>query len=87
MSDNRLEREMDGWIGASVAVMRVLLWSVVVKKELSRRAKLSIYWSIFVSNLTYGYEIWIVTQKKRLRIQASEIVSFGEWLCSALAIG
>ena len=31
MSDGRLEREMDRQIGASSAVMRELLWSVLVK--------------------------------------------------------
>ncbi|KAI3354199.1 hypothetical protein L3Q82_018738 [Scortum barcoo] len=31
---------------------------VVVKKELSRKAKLSIYRSIYVPTLTYGHELW-----------------------------
>ncbi|KAI3354568.1 hypothetical protein L3Q82_019072 [Scortum barcoo] len=32
--------------------------TVVVKKELSRKAKLSIYRSIYVPTLTYGHELW-----------------------------
>ena len=40
MSDGRLVGEMDRRIGASSAVMRVLLQSVVVKREMSRKAKL-----------------------------------------------
>ena len=35
--------------------------SVVVKRNLSQKVKLSIYWSIFVPTLTYGQEFWIVT--------------------------
>ena len=62
--------EMDGRIGASSSVMRALLQSVVVKRELSREAALSIYWSIFVPILTYGHETWVVTERTRSRIQA-----------------
>ena len=34
-SEGRMEREIDRWIGAAAAVMRLLYRSVVVKKELS----------------------------------------------------
>jgi len=52
---DKLEREMDRRIRASFAVMRVLLWSVVTKRELSCMVKLSIYRSIFVPTLIYGH--------------------------------
>ncbi|KAI3359391.1 hypothetical protein L3Q82_002893 [Scortum barcoo] len=45
-------------IGAASAVMRSVYRTVVVKKELSRKAKLSIYRSIYVPTLTYGHELW-----------------------------
>ncbi|KAI3363185.1 hypothetical protein L3Q82_011554, partial [Scortum barcoo] len=32
--------------------------AIMVKKELSRKAKLSIYRSIYVPTLTYGHELW-----------------------------
>ena len=51
-----MERETDRRIGAAAAVMRSLYRSVVVKRELSRKAKLSIYWSIYVPALTYGHD-------------------------------
>ena len=47
--------------------------SVVVKRELSRKAKLSIYRSIYVPTLTYGHELWVMTERIRSRIQASEM--------------
>ncbi|KAK3506681.1 hypothetical protein QTP70_014290 [Hemibagrus guttatus] len=47
-SEGRMEREIDRWIGAAAAVMRFMYQSVVVKKELSRKVKLSIYQSIYV---------------------------------------
>ncbi|KAK3574615.1 hypothetical protein QTP86_011529 [Hemibagrus guttatus] len=37
--------------------------SVVVKKELSRKAKLWIYQSIYVPTLTYGHELWVMTER------------------------
>ncbi|TWW73155.1 hypothetical protein D4764_15G0005490 [Takifugu flavidus] len=45
----------------------------MVKKELSRKAKLSIYWSVYVPVLTYGHQRWVMTERMRLRIQAAEM--------------
>ncbi|KAI3354358.1 hypothetical protein L3Q82_018881, partial [Scortum barcoo] len=47
-SEGKMEREIDRRIGAASAVMRSVYRTVVVKKELSRKAKLSIYRSIYV---------------------------------------
>ena len=62
-SDGRMEQ--DRRIGAASAVMRTLHGSVVVKRELSRKAKLSIYQSIYVPALTYGHELWVMTERTR----------------------
>uniref|UniRef100_A0A3P9D6Y1 Uncharacterized protein n=1 Tax=Maylandia zebra TaxID=106582 RepID=A0A3P9D6Y1_9CICH len=72
-SDGRRELEIDRRIGAAAAVMRTLHRSVVVKRELSVKAKLSIYRSIYVPTLTYGHELWVVTERTRSRIQAAEM--------------
>ncbi|KAI3353494.1 hypothetical protein L3Q82_019285 [Scortum barcoo] len=45
-------------------VMRSVYQTVVVKKELSRKAKLSIYRSIYVPTLTYGHELWYGNDRK-----------------------
>ncbi|KAK3565967.1 hypothetical protein QTP86_023363 [Hemibagrus guttatus] len=58
-----MDREIDRWIGAVAAVMRSMYRSVVVKKELSRKAKLSIYQSLYVPTLTYGHELWVMTER------------------------
>ncbi|KAI3357129.1 hypothetical protein L3Q82_015603 [Scortum barcoo] len=47
MSEGKMEREIDRRIGAASAVMRSVYRTVVVKKELSQKAKLSIYRSIY----------------------------------------
>ena len=72
-SEGRMEREIDRRIGAASAVMRSLYRTVVVKKELSRKAKLSIYQSIYVPTLTYGHELWVMTERTRSRVQAVEM--------------
>ncbi|KAK3517349.1 hypothetical protein QTP70_004706 [Hemibagrus guttatus] len=64
-SEGRMDREIDRRIGAAAAVMRSMYRSVVVKKELSRKAKLSIYQSIYVPTLTYGHELWVKKEPKR----------------------
>ncbi|KAK0132211.1 putative uncharacterized transposon-derived protein F52C9.6 [Merluccius polli] len=66
-------REINRRIGAASAVMRTLHGSVVVKRELSRKAKLSIYQSIYVPALTYGHELWVVTERTRSQVQAAEM--------------
>ncbi|KAI3369681.1 hypothetical protein L3Q82_024524 [Scortum barcoo] len=65
-SEGKIEREIDRRIGAASAVMRSVYRTVVVKKEeLSRKAKLSIYRSIYVPTLTYGHELWVMTERTR----------------------
>ncbi|KAK3510413.1 hypothetical protein QTP70_005909 [Hemibagrus guttatus] len=72
-SEGRMDREIDRRIGAAAAVMRSVYRSVVVKKELSQKAKLLIYQSIYVPTLTYGHELWVMTERIRSRIQAAEM--------------
>ena len=52
---------------------RTLRWSIVVKRELSRKLKLLFYRSIFVPTVTCGHEFWIVGQRMRLRVQAAKM--------------
>ncbi|KAM4590384.1 uncharacterized protein V3H82_004354 [Fundulus diaphanus] len=72
-NEGKMEREIDRRIGAASAVKRALYRSVVVKRELSQKAKLSIYRSIYVPTLIYGHELWVVTERTRSRIQAAEM--------------
>ena len=53
--------------------MQALYHSVVMKRELSVKAKLAIFRSIFVPILTYGHESWVMTEKTRSQIQATEM--------------
>ncbi|KAL1281997.1 hypothetical protein QQF64_000800 [Cirrhinus molitorella] len=53
---------------AAAAAMRSMYRTVVVKK-----AKFVIYWSIYVPTLTHGYELWVMTDRTRARIQTAKI--------------
>ena len=53
--------------------MRALHYSVVMKRELSKKAKLSIFKAVFVPILTYGHESWVMTKRVRSQVQASEM--------------
>jgi len=71
--EGRIERVMDPRFDVLPAVMRALRRTVVVKRKLSWKAKLSIYCSIYVPTLTYGHELWVVTERMRSRIQAAKM--------------
>lgn len=61
-SDGKMERDMD-MVGAAAAVLQY--WTVVGKVvELSQKAKLSIFQSLYVSTLTNGHELWVMPKKR-----------------------
>ena len=72
-SDGRQDKKLDTRIGKAIAVMRALHYSVVMKRELSKKAKLSIFKAVFVPTLTYGHESWVMIKRMRSQVQASEM--------------
>ena len=75
-SDGRQDEELDTRIGKASAVMRALHYSIVMKRELSKKATLSIFKAVFVPILTYGPESWVMTKRVRSQVQASEMSFF-----------
>ncbi|KAI3368720.1 hypothetical protein L3Q82_025415 [Scortum barcoo] len=73
-SEGKMEREIDRRIGAaSMQLMRSVYRTVVVKKELSRKEALDLPKVNLRSHLTYGHELWVMTERTRSRIQAAEM--------------
>ena len=68
-SEGMMGREIDWRVGAVGMVLHVLHRTVVTKRELSWKAKLS----IFIPTLTYGHERWVKTKRMRSRVQAAEM--------------
>ena len=64
-SEGKMEQEIDRRIGAVSAVMRTPNPSVMGKRELSQKAKLSIYRAIYILTLTYCDELWLVSERMR----------------------
>ena len=72
-SDGRQDKNWMFQLGKACAIMRALHHSIALKLELSRKAKLLMFKSIFVPFFTYGIESWVTTERRRLQMQASEI--------------
>ena len=73
MSEGMMGCKTDQRVGAVGVVLHALCRKVVMKRELSQKAKLSIYWSVFVHTLTYGHELWVMTERMRSQVQAAKI--------------
>ena len=69
-SDGRQNREN----GKANAVIRGLHSYVVTKQELSNTAKLSVFKSVSVQILTYGYESWAMTQIILSQVLAADMM-------------
>lgn len=68
ISDVKMEQEMDRQIGAVSAIMRSLYWTVVGKRELSPKAKLPIFQSIYIPTFIFGHKLWVVSERMRSQI-------------------
>ena len=44
-----------------------------MKRELSKKAKLSSFKKVFIPILTFGHESWVMTERLRSQVQASEM--------------
>lgn len=59
-----------------VRLTDIAIWSAAVKRELSQKARLSVYQSIYAPTLVYGYELLAVTKTTRPQIQVVKTQSF-----------
>ena len=53
--------------------MRALHYSVAMKRELLKKAKLSIFKTVVVPILNYGHGSWIMTERVRSQVHESEM--------------
>ena len=76
-SDGRQGEELDTLIGKAIAVMQALKSSVVMKRELSKKTKLSVFKAVLVFILTYGHESWVMTRGgvEDTRLEAKDSLS------------
>ncbi len=79
-----VEREIGWRSGAAGAVLHLLYCIVVIKRELSQKAKLSISSSILVPSLTYGHEESVMTKRMRSQVQAAKMGFLSRVACTFL---
>ena len=72
MSDEKQDEKLDVGSGKASVVMRSLHHSVVLKWEISRKAKLSVFKSIFIPILTC-LESWVMAERVRSKMHATEM--------------
>ena len=72
-TDGRRSRKIDTRVGKANAVLREFYRYVVTKRELSNTVKLSVFKSVFVPNLTYGHEIWVMTERILTQVQTPKM--------------
>ena len=72
-NDEKQDKELDVRSGTASAVMRAFHYLVALKMELSRKAKLRVFNSRFVTILTYGYDFWVMAERVRSQMQASKM--------------
>jgi len=68
-----LENELNQRIGTASGIQKAIDRSIITKRELSTKAKVSVYNTVYVPTLTYGHESWTMTKRMHSRIQASEM--------------
>ena len=67
-SNERQDEELDVRSHKASAMMRALHHLVILKPELSRKAKLLVFKSILVPTLTYGHEFRVMTERNAVTI-------------------
>ena len=72
-SGGRYNNELDTRIKRAIALMCQFFRLVALKQDLCRKAKLSVFRSIFVPIITNGHECWIMTKIVRSRVQAAKM--------------
>lgn len=72
-SDGRVDKEVRNRISKANKVYYQINNTLVGKKELSKKAKIQLYKTIYVPTILYGAETWAILDKHRSAITASEM--------------
>jgi len=76
MSDRGWNEEIDTYGLVKLTQFCMSSIAVVTKRELSNTAKLSVFKSVFVQILTYGYEVWVMTERTLFQVQVQAELGF-----------
>lgn len=59
-----MEQDIKRLMSAAAAIVH---WFVVVKRVVSKKAKLRLYRLVYVSTLICGHKMWIMTERKNYK--------------------
>ena len=72
-ADERMEGELDRRIGIATSAVVAMQRKVFRSRELSRKAKVEVYNAMVVPMTIYGCESWVLREREKTRLQASEM--------------
>lgn len=67
--EGNIENEIKERINSAAKVYHSINRSVIRKREISRKTKMTIYKTVFIPTLVYGSESWVLNQSQRSRLQ------------------
>ena len=67
-----MEGEVERRIGMTVQAVGAMK-KVYESREVSREAKVTVYEAVVIPTLTYGCETWVLKEKEKSRLQATEM--------------
>ena len=71
--DGRLEGELERRIGIAMSTVGAMKAKVFENRGLSWKAKMQVYNAMVVPMMTYGCESWVLREKEKSRLQATEM--------------
>ena len=70
--DGEMEGEVERRIGMTVQAVGAMK-KVYESRDVSREAKVTVYEAVVIPTLTYGCETWVLKEKEKSRLQATEM--------------
>ena len=71
--DGRMEGELEKRIGMALSTFGAMKAKVFGNRGLSQKAKVQVYNAMGVPVMTYGCESWVLREKEKSRLQATEM--------------
>ena len=71
--DGRMEGELERRIGMALSTFGAMKAKVFGNRGLSQKAKMQVYNAMVVPVMTYGCESWVLREKEKSRLQATEM--------------
>src|SRR5258708_30196760 len=72
-NEEKLDDEISQRIGSADRILKLINSTIITKRELSLKAKVSVYNSVYVPTLIYGNESWTLNKRMESRVQACEM--------------